>query len=101
MNIQGLLKQAQQMQKDMSKVEGELKAKQYEKSIGGGVIKAIVSGEMQLIDLQIGDSLMNEDKQELQEMLMSVVNEAFQAALEDKESSMNELTAGIKIPGGF
>ena len=101
MNIQGLLKQAQQMQRDMSKVENELKEKQYEKTIGGGIVKAVVSGEMKLIELQLDDDLLKEDKVEIQAMIMTAVNEALAEATADKENTMNELTAGIKLPGGM
>lgn len=101
MNIQGLLKQAQQMQRDMSKVENELKEKRYEKTIGGGIVKAVVSGEMKLIELQLNDDLLKEDKAEIQAMIMTAVNEALAEAAADKENSMNELTAGIKLPGGM
>lgn len=101
MNIQGLLKQAQQMQRDMSKVETELKEKIYEKTIGGGAVKVVANGAMKLVDLQLDDSLLKEDRTEIQEMIMAAVNEVLAEAVEDKDSAMNELTAGIKLPGGF
>lgn len=101
MNIQGLLKQAQQMQRDMSKVENELKEKTYEKTVGGGAVKVVISGEMKLMELQLDDAFLKEEKADIQEMIMAAVNEALAEAVEDKDNTMNELTAGIKLPGGF
>lgn len=102
MNMQGLLKQAQKMQKDLAKVESELNEKIYEASMGGGVIKVEVRGNMSIETISIDETLLEKDNREdLEEMLKSAINEAFRIAVADKEKCMNAITGGVKMPGGF
>ena len=102
MNMQGLLKQAQKMQKELTKLEDELNEKVYESTMGGGVIKAEVKGNMSVESITIDESLLEEDnKEDLEEMLKAALNDAFAKAVEDKEKNMNQITGGVKMPGGF
>lgn len=101
MNMQALLKQAQKMQKDLAKVESELNEKEYEASMGGGVVKVAVKG-MQVESIQIDETLLEKDgKEDLEEMLKAALNDAFNQAVEDKEKTINAITGGVKMPGGF
>ena len=102
MNMQGLLKQAQKMQKELTKLEDELNEKVYETTMGGGVIKVDVKGNMSVESISIDESLLEVDnKEDLEEMLKSALNDAFAKAVEDKEKNMNQITGGVKMPGGF
>lgn len=101
MNMQALLKQAQKMQKDLAKVESELNEKEYEATMGSGVVKVAVKG-MQVESIQIDETLLDKDgKEDLEEMLKAALNDAFNQAVEDKEKTMNAITGGVKMPGGF
>lgn len=102
MNMQGLLKQAQKMQKDLAKLEKELKEVNYDATAGGGVVKAVVKGDMTLSCIEIDDTLMNkENKEDVQTMVMAAVNEAMKKAVADKEKKTNSVTGGVIMPGGF
>ena len=102
MNMQGLLKQAQKMQKELTKLEDELNEKVYESTMGGGVIKAEVKGNMSVQSITIDESLLEKDnKEDLEEMLKAALNDALAKAVEDKEKNMNQITGGVKMPGGF
>lgn len=102
MNMQGLLKQAQKMQKELTKLEDELNEKVYETTMGGGVIKVEVKGNMSVESISIDESLLEVDnKEDLEEMLKSALNDAFAKAVEDKEKNMNQITGGVKMPGGL
>ena len=102
MNMQALLKQAQKMQKDMAAKEKELKEKVYEASMGGGVVKVAMRGDFTMEMIDIEETLLEkENKEDIQDMLISALNEILQKANEEKESSMNEITGGVKMPGGF
>lgn len=102
MNMQALLKQAQKMQKELSKVENELNQKEYESTMGGGVIKVTVKGNMEVKSISINEELLEkENKEDLEEMLKSAVNDALAKAVKDKETTMNKITGGVKMPGGF
>lgn len=102
MNMQNLLKQAQKMQKELAGAEDSLKSKTYEAELSGGIIKAVVTGEMKISDISIDESLLEKDNREdLQDMIITVVNNALEAAVQDKDETMKALTGGIKMPGGF
>lgn len=101
MNMQALLKQAQKMQKDLAKVEAELSEKEYEATMGGGVVKVSVK-DMKVETIEIDETLLEKDgKEDLQDMLKAALNEALTLAVEDKEKTMNAITGGVKMPGGF
>lgn len=102
MNMQGLLKQAQKMQKELTKVEDELKETIYDSTMGGGAIKVSVNGTMEIDSIIIDESIIEkENKEDLEEMIKSAVNDALLKANKDKEQKMNAITGGIKMPGGF
>ncbi len=102
MNIQMLMKQAQEMQKKMSKIEKEADEKVYEKSLGGGAIQVELKGSMEIQKIEIDESLLESDNKEmLEEMLVSGLNELLQEAKEAKEKAMGAVTGGVKFPGGF
>lgn len=102
MNMQALLKQAQKMQKEITKAEEELKNKEYETTMGGGALKISVAGNMEIKSIDIDKTLLNEEgKEDLEEMLKSAINEALAIAAEEKDKVMSGLTGGVKMPGGF
>lgn len=102
MNMQTLLKQAQKMQKELGKAESELKEKEYETTMGGGSVKVVCKGNMQVQSIEISEELLNkEGKEDLQEMLLSAINETLEKIVNEKEQMMNSLTGGVKMPGGF
>ena len=102
MNMQALLKQAQKMQKDMAEKERELSSKTYEASMGGGVVQITLKGDFTVESIAIDDSLLEKDsKEDLQDMLISAFNDVLVQANTDKEKTMNAITGGVKMPGGF
>ena len=97
MNMQGLLKQAQKIQNELTKLEDELNEKVYETTMGGGVIKVEVKGSMSVESISIDESLLEKDnKEDLEDMLKSALNDAFAKAVEDKKKNMNQITGGVK-----
>lgn len=102
MNMQGLLKQAQKMQKELAQIEKRLEAAQYEETMGGGAVKVVVKGSLEIESISIDEDLLNaEGKEDLEEMVKSAINKALEKAKTDKEKKMNAVTGGIKMPGGF
>ena len=101
MNMQALLKQAQRMQKDLAKVEEEIAEREYEATMGGGVVKVVVKN-MRIESIEIDEALLEKTgKEDLEEMLKAALNDALTQAVEDKEKTMNAVTGGVKMPGGF
>lgn len=102
MNMQGLLKQAQKMQKDLAKLEDQLNETIYEESMGGGAVVVEVKGSMEVESIKVDESLLSSDvKEDLEDMLKVALNNAMNKAKEEKEKKMNAITGGIKMPGGF
>ena len=102
MNMQGLLKQAQKMQKDLAKLEDQLNETIYEESMGGGAVVVEVKGSMEVESIKVDESLLSADeKEDLEDMLKVALNNAMNKAKEEKEKKMNAITGGIKMPGGF
>ena len=95
-----MLKQAQQLQKNMLKVQEELESQTVEATAGGGVVKAVVSGKMKLESLTIDPEAVSPDDVEmLQDLVLAAVNEGIDKAQEMASSRMNSLTGGMNIPG--
>lgn len=102
MNMQALLKQAQKMQKELADTESQLNELTYEASLGGGVVKVVVKGSMEIERIELDDSIIDKDnKEDLQDMIRAALNSALEAATKDKENRMNAVTGGVKMPGGF
>ncbi|MGL5123946.1 MAG: YbaB/EbfC family nucleoid-associated protein [Fusobacteriaceae bacterium] len=101
---QELLKQAQVMQQEMLSVQESLKTKELEASVGGGAVVAKVNGQKELLSINISDEILKEateDKEMLQDLILSAVNEAMRQAEELSEKEMEKITGGVSIPGLF
>jgi len=102
MNMNNLMKQAQKMQRDMAKMQEELAEKKLEVSAGGGAVKVTISGEKQLLALEISPDVVDPDDVEmLQDLVLSAVNEAIRQMDEAVNSQMSSLTGGMNLPGMF
>lgn len=100
MNFQKMMKQAQQMQAKMAQVQEELKDETVEASAGGGTVKVVISGDMQVRSITIDPSAVDpEDVDLLQDMVTAAVNEAVRAAQELSAQKMAAVTGGMNVPG--
>lgn len=101
-NMNNLMKQAQKMQKDMAKVQEELDEKEFDASVGGGVIKAVVTGKKEVKKVTIDpDAVDPEDVEMLEDMVVAAVNEAMRKADESVNKEMSKFTGGMGLPGGM
>jgi DNA-binding YbaB/EbfC family protein len=95
-----LLKQAQEMQSRMAKIQEELANKTVQGSSGGGMVKVTVNGQLNITAVQIESSVMNPDEKEmLEDLVLAAVNDGMRKARELASSEMSKLTGGLKIPG--
>ena len=83
-----------EMMKNLQEQMGSSKDKIFTAKSGGGMIEASVNGEFEVVDLNIDDSLL-EDKESLQILLMSAVNDAIKMAVDDKKSQALNLFGGM------
>ncbi len=102
MDMGNLMKQAQQFQEQLSKVQEELGAKTVTGSAGGGMVTTTFNGRSELVDLVIESEVVNaDDVQMLQDLVRSAVNDGLVKAKKLGQGELGKLTGGMNIPGLF
>ena len=100
MSFGNLQKMAMQMQRDMARVEEELREARLEGSAGGGVVRAVVTGKQELVELAIDpDAVDPADVEMLQDLVVAAVNDAVRASRDLEKSKMAAITGGLRLPG--
>ena len=95
-----LLRQAQELQQRMAKLQQELEAESVEATAGGGVVKAVVSGKLRVESLTISEEVVTADDMDmLQDLVAAAVNEGLEKAQQMVTKRMGALTGGMNIPG--
>ena len=98
-NMSKMLKQAQQMQKQIENVQNELDDLQISGESGGWLINVTVNGKMELLNCTMKDEVLKEDKDLIEDLIISAVNNALSKAQAESQSRMNLATGGMKLPG--
>jgi DNA-binding YbaB/EbfC family protein len=99
MNIQQVMKQAQQMQERMQKQMAEMRV---EATSGGGMVTVVMNGAKQIQSLKIDPEAVSKDDVEmLQDLILAAINDAQRKVDEAMSSQMSGLMGGLKIPGLF
>src|ERR671912_2596212 len=97
MNIQQMMKQAQQMQEKMQKQMAEMRV---EATAGGGMVTVVMNGAKQVLSLKIDPEAVSKDDVEmLQDLILAAINDAQRKADEAMQKQMQGLMGGMKIPG--
>ncbi|MBW2574498.1 MAG: YbaB/EbfC family nucleoid-associated protein [Deltaproteobacteria bacterium] len=95
-----MMKQAQQLQSKMLKLQEEMADKTVETSSGGGMIKVVANGRQQVLSIQIEKEVVDPDDVEmLQDLILAAVNDALIKSQEMATQEMSKLTGGLNIPG--
>jgi len=101
-NIMKMVKQAQQMQAKMAKLEEELAKEEFEVTSGGGAVTVRMNGRQTVVKLTISEAAIKEgDREMLEEMIMAAVNQAHEKASEIARERIASITGGMNIPGLF
>ena len=99
MNIQQMMKQAQQMQDRMQKQMAEMR---IEATAGGGMVTVVMNGSKQVLSLKIDPEAVSKDDVEmLQDLILAAINDGSRKADEAMSQQMSGLMGGMKIPGLF
>ena len=99
MNLQQLMKQAQQMQEKLQK---QMEAMVVEATAGGGMVSVKMNGQKQLLSIQIEPEVFSGgDKDMLQDLIIAAVNEGIRKVDEALQGQLGSMTGGLKIPGLF
>ena len=104
MNMQQMMKQARKMQEQLAAAQEKLKDVEVSASSGGGMVKVVVTGELQVKSIEISPEACDpEDVEMLQDMVLAAVNDALASAQEAAGNQMSAATGlgGMNIPGLF
>jgi len=96
-----LMKQAQQMQENMRKAQEELANIDVEGQSGAGLVKVTMSCEFKVKKVAIDPSLLGEDKDMLEDLVMAAMNDAVAKAEATTQAKMAGFTAGLNLPPGM
>ena len=97
-----LMKQAQEFQKKMAAAQDELRKRVVEGTAGGGMVKAMVNGKLELVALKIEKEVVDsEDVEMLQDLILAAISQATKKAQEMADQEMSKLTGGLSMPGLF
>ncbi|WP_155594119.1 YbaB/EbfC family nucleoid-associated protein [Lysinibacillus cavernae] len=98
-NMQGMMKKMQKMQKEMMEAQEALNAEQFEGVAGGGMVKVAVSGQREVVSVNLDESVVDpEDIEMLQDLIVIATNEALKKVEEKTNSTMGKFTQGLNLP---
>ena len=98
-NMGQIMKQAQQFQARIAKLQEELGDRTVEASAGGGMVTVVANGRQEIVSIEIDPEVIDaEDKEMLQDLVMAAVNDALTKAKEMMNEEMGKLTKGMNLP---
>ncbi len=96
-----LMKQAQQMQEKMAKAQEQLAKMEVIGESGAGMVKVTMTGGHSVRRVEIDDSLMDDDKDMLEDLISAAFNDAVRRVEEQNKEKMGALTGGMQLPPGM
>ena len=102
MNIQKMMKQAQEMQNKIASMQAKLEEEESEGSSGGGMVKVLMSGKGLVKKLSIDESLIDKSEKEmLEDLIVAALNDAKNKIESNISDQMSKLTGGLGLPAGL
>jgi DNA-binding YbaB/EbfC family protein len=99
-NQKDLMRQAQMLQQKLAEAQDEIRRSKITTTAGGGAVSVTISGEQRVEEITIEPDLLNpEEREMLQDLLITAINDAFQQLQDKQNQSLGGLTGGLKIPG--
>ena len=99
--LAGLMKQAQEMQANMKKAQEEIAAMEVEGQAGAGMVKVVMTGRHDVKRITIDPSLMDDDKEMLEDLVAAAVNDAVRKVESTTQEKMASVSAGLPLPPGM
>ncbi|MGE5522953.1 MAG: YbaB/EbfC family nucleoid-associated protein [Rhodospirillaceae bacterium] len=99
--LAGLMKQAQQMQDNMKKMQEQLATVEVEGQAGAGMVKVVMTCRHDVKRVSIDPSLLSDDKEMLEDLIAAAVNDAVRRVESTVQEKMASVTAGMPLPPGF
>jgi len=102
-NMSTMLNQAREIQKKIEEVQSDLEKITINAESGGGLVTVMINGKQEILELNISKEAMEEDKELLEDLIISAINKALSNSQEEMQTRMNSVTGGmmggLKIPG--
>lgn len=99
--LAGLMKQAQQMQENMKKMQEQLATLEVEGQSGAGMVKVVMTCKHDVKRVTIDPSLLADDKDMLEDLVAAAMNDAVRKVEATTQEKMGSLTGGMNLPPGF
>ncbi|BFM48533.1 YbaB/EbfC family nucleoid-associated protein [Marinomonas sp. THO17] len=96
-----MMRQAQKMQENMQKAQEEIANMEVEGQAGAGLVKVVMTGRHDVKRVSIDDSLFEDDKEMLEDLIAAAVNDAVRNIEQNQKEKMEAATAGMSLPPGF
>ncbi|MGI6031024.1 MAG: YbaB/EbfC family nucleoid-associated protein [Eubacteriales bacterium] len=101
-NMNNMLKQAQKMQAEVTRVQDEISKREFEVTAGGGAIQVKLMGTKELVSIKLNPDIVDKDNiEDLEDMIVAAVNQGLQQIEDFGNEEMKKVTGGISIPGLF
>ena len=101
-NMQGMMRQVQKMQEDMTALQADLDEREYEISAGGGAVTVKINGKKEVLSIALRPEIVDPDDIEtLSDVLVAAMNEAIKKVEETNSNEMQKVTGNVSIPGLF
>ncbi len=97
----GFMRQAQEMQENLKLVQEEIANKEIEGSSGAGLVKVIMTGKHDVKRVQIEDSLLDDDKEMLEDLIAAAMNDANRKVESYTKDKMSSISSGLPLPPGM
>lgn len=98
-NLDDLMKQAQKIQEQMQQKQQDLANAEVTGESGAGLVKVVMTGRHDVKKVTLDDSLLQEDKEIVEDLLAAAVNDAVRKVESSNRDALSDLTAGMNIPG--
>lgn len=96
-----IMKQAQQMQEKMAKMQEDLAKMEVVGESGAGMVKVTMMGNHNVRKIEIDDTLVGEDKEMLEDLVAAAINNAVSRVEQNNRDQMSQMTGGMEMPPGF
>jgi DNA-binding YbaB/EbfC family protein len=99
--LAGLMKQAQQMQENMKRLQEELASVEVEGQSGAGLVTVVMTCRHDVKRVKIDPSLLSDDKEMLEDLVAAAFNDAVRKAEVTTQEKMSSITSGLPLPPGM
>ena len=100
-DLNEIFKQAKQMQEQFQKAQQELQSNKVEGQSGAGLVRVVMNGRHDVIDVKLDDGLLKEEREVVEDLIAAAVNDAVRKLEEKNKEVYGSMAGGMSLPEGF